>query len=76
MDYKEFLKSEIAAPSRQIVNSIMQIESYNRFLRLFGVERTNLNFSNPSVDKYQIYVRKQQECSRGEFQFRVDKIID
>ena len=73
--YEEFLKSEIASPSRQVVNSIMKEKKYHKFLNLFGIYRKPTIYKNFGKDEYAYYVKKQEDCLTDDYQFRVDKII-
>jgi len=73
--YDEFLKSEIASPSRQVVNSIMKEEKYHKFLNLFGINRKSTNHKSFGKNEYAYYVKKQKDCFNDIYQFRVDKVI-
>ena len=74
--YDEFLKSEIASPSRQVVNSIMKEEKYHKFLNLFGINRKPTTHKSFGKNEYDYYVKKQKNCLIGNYQFRADKIIE
>lgn len=74
--YDEFLKSEIASPSRQIVNSIMKEEKYHKFLNLFGINRRPTTHKSFGKNEYDYYVKKQKNCLIGNYQFRADKTIE
>ena len=73
--YDEFLKSEIAGPSRQVVNSIMKEEKYHKFLNLFGINRKPTIYKSFGKKEYAHYVKKQEICLKEIYQFRVDKVI-
>lgn len=73
--YEEFLKSEIASPSRQVVNSVMKEEKYHKFLNLFGIYRKPTIYKSFGKNEYAYYVKKQKSCLVGNYQFRVDKVL-
>jgi hypothetical protein len=73
--YEEFLKSEIASPSRQVVNSVMKEEKYHKFLNLLGIYRKPTIYKIFGKNEYGYYVKKQKDCLVGNYQFRVDKVI-
>jgi len=73
--YEEFLKSEIASPSRQVVNSVMKEEKYHKFLNLFGIQRKPTIHKSFGQNEYAYYVKKQKNCLTDIYEFRVDKII-
>jgi hypothetical protein len=73
--YEEFLKSEIANPSRAVVNSIMKEEKYRKLLNLFGIHHKPTIHKSFGKKEYEHYVKKQIDCLTDSYQFRVDKVI-
>ena len=75
ISYEEFLISEIAGPSRGVVNSIMKEEKYRKFLNLFDIYRKPIIHKSFGKREYDHYVKKQTDCLTDNYQFRVDKVI-
>jgi hypothetical protein len=73
--YEEFLKSEIASPSRGVMNSMMKEERYRKFFNLFGINRKPSIHKSFGKNEYSHYVKKQIDCLTDNYQFRVDKVI-
>ena len=73
--YEEFLESEIAGPSRAVVNSIMKEKKYQELLNLFGIHRKPTIYKSFGKNEYDHYVKKQIDCLTENYQFRVDKVI-
>jgi hypothetical protein len=73
--YEEFLKSEIASPSRGVMNSMMKEERYRKFFNLFGINRKPTIHKSFGKNEYSHYVKKQIDCLTDNYQFRVDKVI-
>jgi hypothetical protein len=74
--YEEFLKSEIASPSRQVMNSILKEEKYHKFLKSFGIYREPTIHKSFGKNDYLYYVKKQKNCLTDNYEFRVDKVIE
>jgi hypothetical protein len=76
LSYNQFLRSDLSALPRNLINETKRVERLNKFLKYIGfrVNTTPINFL--FENEYKLYLEYAQECSAADFEFRADLVLD